>query len=246
MACLAALSSYVLGIDDCSIGLAGEAGQRTHVLSTSFDENSERGIIHFGVGDFERTEANTFFTVLTGKAIVSIVDGPTFTLEASVVGEFNDGVTAQWCVQEPLILSFQRISKVDALTDQESCALPSDTIELRPEAMELGASWVESGSPAVSSTILSTISLADCAYLRGLWRCTEGAVTYVEEDELFTVLAGWATVSVRASEMADATVLELRKGSFGEFKKGDIATFTVHQDFLKTFQITLNSIGEDI
>ena len=41
-------------------------------------------------------------------------------------------------------------------------------------------------------------------------------------------------------------ILELQKGGVGEFRKGDIATFSVQEDFLKTFQITLGSSCGDI
>ena len=59
-------------------------------------------------------------------------------------------------------------------------------------------------------------------------------MTDVEEDELFTVIEGWATVVVEGGD-----TLELRAGCTGEFKKGAKTTWTVHEPILKTFQITL-------
>ena len=88
-----------------------------------------------------------------------------------------------------------------------------------------------SGSPEIYSAIMSTSY--NGKILRGIWKCTVGTVRDVEEDEMFTVLEGRATVVIE-----NGPTLELSPGVMGEFKKGDKTVWTIHENLLKTFQIT--------
>ncbi len=51
---------------------------------------------------------------------------------------------------------------------------------------------------------------------------------------MFTIIEGRATVVIE-----NGPTLELMPGCTGEFKKGDISTWTVHEPILKVFQVTL-------
>ena len=125
--------------------------------------------------------------------------------------------------------------------ERSYCRLSSD-IPLQHEEMVEGESWTNGEPPPdITSTILSTID--DGSMMRGLWRCTKGSCTYVEQDELFTVLDGHATVTVKkpnSDNPESERVIQLSKGMIGEFKQGDVATFVIESEtpFLKTFQIT--------
>lgn len=57
---------------------------------------------------------------------------------------------------------------------------------------EIDPSKIVSGSPEVASAILSTSYNGNI--IRGIWSCTEGTLTDVEADEIFTVVEGRATV----------------------------------------------------
>ena len=63
---------------------------------------------------------------------------------------------------------------------------------------------------------------------------TEGTVTDVEEDELFIVVAGRATVEVEGG-----ATLELAAGTLGILDRGARTTWTVHETLRKVFQITM-------
>jgi hypothetical protein len=99
---------------------------------------------------------------------------------------------------------------------------------------EIDPSNIASGNPEVSSLILS-ITGEHNEIVRGIWQCTEGTVTDVEQDEMFTVIEGRATVTVE-----NGPVLELSPGVVGFFRKGDKTTWVIHERLRKTFQITSN------
>ena len=100
------------------------------------------------------------------------------------------------------------------------------------EKDDLDPSQIISGSPEVSSLILSTN--LNGRILRGIWKCTKGVVTDVEQDEMFTVILGRATVVIEGGP-----TLEISPGHVGELHRGARTTWTIHEDILKTFQITL-------
>ncbi len=96
---------------------------------------------------------------------------------------------------------------------------------------DLDPSKIISGNPEVFSAVMSTSY--NGRIVRGIWKCTEGTVIDVEQDEMFTILEGRATVIIEGG-----ATLELRPGVMGELKKGDKTTWIIHEALLKTFQIT--------
>ena len=96
----------------------------------------------------------------------------------------------------------------------------------------LDPSKIVSGNPEVFSKILST-SMNE-SVIRGIWKCTAGVVTDIEEDEMFTIVEGRATVYIEGGP-----TLEISPGYVGFFSKGAKTKWVIHEDILKTFQISL-------
>ena len=86
---------------------------------------------------------------------------------------------------------------------------------------ELDPSQVLVGRPAVTETVLS--ESRDGRVVRGIWRITEGTVTDVEQDEVFVVLEGRATIEVQGG----ATV-RVGPGDVRVLQRGAGTTWTVH------------------
>lgn len=102
---------------------------------------------------------------------------------------------------------------------------------------ELDASQIVLGSPEVTEAVLASAS--DERVVRGLWRITEGTITDVEQDEMFVVLEGRATIEVEGGP-----TLEVGPGDVCVLERGDRTTWTVHEALRKVFQITLASAAE--
>ena len=68
---------------------------------------------------------------------------------------------------------------------------------------------------------------------------TEGTVTDVEQDELFVVLEGRATI-----EIDGGPTLEVGPGDVCVLERGARTTWTVHEALRKVFQITLHDDGD--
>ena len=119
---------------------------------------------------------------------------------------------------------------MDSINTAECYCIKVRDIALSQDTLD--ESKIVQGSPEIYSTVLS--SSYNGNIIRGVWKCTVGTVTDVEEDEMFTVIEGRATVHVEGGR-----TLELSSGCMGEFKKGDKTTWIIHEDILKTFQITL-------
>lgn len=96
----------------------------------------------------------------------------------------------------------------------------------------LDPSQVIDGAPQVTEAVLS--ESADGRVVRGVWRITEGTVTDVEQDELFVVLEGRATI-----EVEDGPRLEVGPGDVCVLERGARTTWTVHEALRKVFQVTL-------
>ena len=109
-------------------------------------------------------------------------------------------------------------------------AVRAADLELEPEALD--PSQVLSGSPVTSGAVLWEST--DGRIVRGVWRCTAGTVTDVEQDELFVVIEGRATIQVEGGP-----VLEVAPGSVCVLERGARTTWTVHEPLLKTYQITV-------
>lgn len=119
-------------------------------------------------------------------------------------------------------------------------ALHALDVPLAPGALD--ASQVIDGTPQVTEAVLS--ESADGRVVRGVWRITEGIVTDVEQDELFVVLEGRATI-----EVEDGPTLDVGPGDVCVLERGSRTTWTVHEALRKVFQITIPdpepSAGED-
>ena len=103
-------------------------------------------------------------------------------------------------------------------------------LALIPE--ELDPAQIVSGAPEISGAELS--SSADGRVVRGVWRCTAGTVTDVEQDEMFVVLEGRATIEVQ-----DGPTFEVSPGSVCILERGARTTWTVHEPLLKAYPVTL-------
>jgi uncharacterized cupin superfamily protein len=106
------------------------------------------------------------------------------------------------------------------------------------EAEPLEASSVLEGSPTVREATLWTS--ADDRIERGVWEITEGVVTDVEQDELFVVVSGRATIAVE-----DGPTLEVGPGDLCVLARGARTTWTIHEPLRKVFQITLVDASDE-
>ena len=97
---------------------------------------------------------------------------------------------------------------------------------------QLDAAQIVAGSPEVTETLFTAVS--DERVVRGLWRITEGTVTDVEQDEMFVVLEGRATIEVEGGP-----TIQVGPGDVCVLQRGDRTTWTVHEALRKVFQITL-------
>ena len=98
---------------------------------------------------------------------------------------------------------------------------------------DLDPSTILSGSPEVTEVVLGEST--DGRVVRGIWRITEGTVTDVEEDELFTVVEGRATI-----EIEGGPTLEVGPGDVCVLQRGARTTWTIHEALRKVFQITVH------
>lgn len=123
-------------------------------------------------------------------------------------------------------------------TDHAAPARPGATFSLRVGDLVLDAgapldpSTVLAGEPTVREALLWTSE--DGTVLRGVWEITEGVVTDVEQDELFVVVSGRATI-----EVDGGPTMEVGPGDLGVLAKGARTTWTVHEPLRKVFQITV-------
>lgn len=74
---------------------------------------------------------------------------------------------------------------------------------------------------------------------RGIWEIGPGVVTDTEEDEIFTVISGRATIEINGGP-----TLEVGPGDVVVFRGGDQTTWTVHERLRKVYQITLQGLEE--
>ena len=80
------------------------------------------------------------------------------------------------------------------------------------------AAQLVAGSPSTGVASLGTFDGADY----GIWEMTEGAMSDVEENELFIVIAGSGTVAFDSGE-----TLELAPGTVGRLESGMRTVWTV-------------------
>lgn len=93
----------------------------------------------------------------------------------------------------------------------------------------LGADSVVSGAPEAGVAELGGIGGAEF----GLWEHTVGTSTDVEDDEVFVVLSGAATVEIEAFRDQPAVTLELRPGSIVRLSEGMHTTWTITETLRK-------------
>jgi uncharacterized cupin superfamily protein len=117
------------------------------------------------------------------------------------------------------------------VTVDATFAVRAAEVGLEPEPLD--PAQVLAGTPATSGAVLW--ASADGRIVRGVWRCTAGTVTDVEQDELFVVLEGRATIEVEGGP-----VLEVAPGTVAVLERGARTTWTVHEPLLKAYQITLH------
>lgn len=102
--------------------------------------------------------------------------------------------------------------------------------ELEPEP--LSPAQILSGTPEVTGKVVW--ESADGRRLRGVWQITPGTVTDTEEDEMFVVLSGSATIEVEGGR-----TLTVGPGDLAVLGKGDRTTWTVHETLRKAYAIDL-------
>ena len=98
------------------------------------------------------------------------------------------------------------------------------TVEL--EDLPLDVDDVVDGHPVAGLRELTRVAGAEV----GLWSLSEGTVRDVEADEVFVVLAGEATLTLR-----DGTRIELRPGSVVQLEEGDETTWEVRSTLRKVY-----------
>jgi uncharacterized cupin superfamily protein len=97
---------------------------------------------------------------------------------------------------------------------------------LDPDPLE--PDQIVSGDPRTSALVLSRSSDGQEA---GIWSCTPGKFTDVEEDETFVVIEGRATIAFDGGEV------EVGPGDVCELTAGAETVWTVHETLLKGFRI---------
>ncbi|HEY1488031.1 MAG TPA: cupin domain-containing protein [Micromonosporaceae bacterium] len=103
-------------------------------------------------------------------------------------------------------------------------------LELYDEPLDAGQ--IVTGAPVVSHRLISESD--DKRVLRGVWQITPGVVTDTEDDEMFVVIFGSATI-----ELLDAgRTLQVGPGDVCVFAEGERTRWTVHQTLRKVYQIT--------
>lgn len=111
-----------------------------------------------------------------------------------------------------------------------SFALHVPDVELTPEP--LAPEQIVSGTPEVTGKVVWESE--DGRQIRGIWQITPGVVTDTEEDELFVVLSGSATIQVEGGP-----TLKVGPGDMAVLRKGDRTTWTVHETLRKVYSINL-------
>lgn len=106
--------------------------------------------------------------------------------------------------------------------------------ELEPEP--LSPAQILSGTPEVTGKVVW--ESVDGRRLRGVWQITPGIVTDTEEDEMFVVLSGSATIEVEGGP-----TLTVGPGDLAVLHKGDRTTWTVHETLRKAYAIDLGEGG---
>lgn len=97
----------------------------------------------------------------------------------------------------------------------------------------LDPAQIAAGSPVVSHRLLS--ESADGRVQRGVWQITPGVVTDTEADEMFTVLAGSATIDL----LDTGRSFDVSAGDVCVLTQGERTRWTIHETLRKVYQITV-------
>jgi uncharacterized cupin superfamily protein len=103
---------------------------------------------------------------------------------------------------------------------------PLSAAEVPLEASPLAEGDVVSGSPTAGSRTVRTFDDVEV----GIWEMTPGVARDVEEDEVFVVLAGAATVGFE-----DGREVTLRPGDLMSLVKGERTEWTVTETLRKVY-----------
>lgn len=117
----------------------------------------------------------------------------------------------------------------EPLSSLVSVVFDALSAELTP--IELDPAQIVAGEPRLAFTMLD--ASGDGRIERGIWEHTPGVTKDVEDDELFVVVSGRATV-----EIEGGPILELGPGTVGILRAGARTTWTVHETLRKVFQTT--------
>lgn len=105
-----------------------------------------------------------------------------------------------------------------------------DAMDVAIEHEPVDADALISGTPTTGYTDLGTT--ADGAEV-GVWEITPGVVSDIEEEEIFIVLSGRATVAFANGQ----DPIEVRAGSVVRLAAGMSTTWTVHETVRKVYVI---------
>jgi uncharacterized protein len=113
---------------------------------------------------------------------------------------------------------------------QPSFSLRIADAELDPDPLDPAA--ILAGDPQASDAVIWESE--DGRIVRGIWQCTPGVVADVEQDEMFVVVSGRASIAFE-----DGRMLDVGPGDMGVLSRGARTTWTVHETIRKAYQITL-------
>lgn len=100
--------------------------------------------------------------------------------------------------------------------------------ELELEPLPLDPDQIVEGSPATFGVTLFERDGVEC----GVWEITPGVAADVEEQEVFLVVSGSATIEVEGGP-----TLEVGPGAIGALRRGDRTTWRVHETLRKLYVI---------
>jgi hypothetical protein len=100
--------------------------------------------------------------------------------------------------------------------------------ELALEPLPLDPDQIVEGEPATFGVTLFERNGVEC----GVWEITPGVATDVEEQEVFLVISGSATI-----EIEGGPTLEVGPGDVGALRRGDRTTWRVHETLRKLYVI---------
>jgi uncharacterized cupin superfamily protein len=110
------------------------------------------------------------------------------------------------------------------------------TFGLAVEELELEPDPVDPAAPPDAPRTANRVvwQSPDGRAIRGVWEITPGVVEDTEEDEVFVVVRGRATVAVEGGG-----AFELAPGTLGVLERGQRTRWTVHETLRKAYAITL-------